>query len=211
METPPNWFEDIYAASTAEGDGVPWARMAPSAEMMTWLDHAQLRGDGLSALVVGCGLGDDAEELARRGFAVTAFDVSATAIALCGERFPASRVAYQVAELFSAPPAWQGAFDLICEHRTVQSLPPDWQDRGMAAIAAFARPGGGRILAIADMRPEGAEKTGPPWRLRPEELSGFRTAGLHEESFMHEPLRTRGGRSRVTAVYTRPDPRLQTQ
>lgn len=45
-------------------------------------------GEGLSAVVVGCGLGDDAEALAAAGFAVTAFDVSGSAIAWAKERFP---------------------------------------------------------------------------------------------------------------------------
>jgi 2-polyprenyl-3-methyl-5-hydroxy-6-metoxy-1,4-benzoquinol methylase len=88
MDTPPNWFENVYADSDTTGAGVPWARMEPSAELVAWLDREQVRGDGLRALVVGCGLGDDAQELDRRGFQVTAFDVSDTAIALCHERFP---------------------------------------------------------------------------------------------------------------------------
>ena len=42
----------------------------------------------------GCGMGDDAIELERLGFVVTAFDVSHTAIKLCKERFPQSKVSF---------------------------------------------------------------------------------------------------------------------
>ncbi len=204
LQTPDNWFEDVYAASDDAGTGVPWARMAPGAELVAWLDANLPRGDGGSAVVVGCGLGDDAEELARRDFAVTAFDVAASAIALCRQRFPDSTVDYRVAELFAPPAAWLGAFDLVCEHRTVQSLPPDWQDCGMAAIARLARPGG-RVVAIVDFRPEGAEKTGPPWRLRPEELAGFAAAGLRTVSCEEHAVPDGDGRSRATVVYERPE------
>lgn len=201
---PDNWFEDVYAASDDAGTGVPWARMAPGAELVAWLDGNLPRGDDRSAVVVGCGLGDDAEELARRGFAVTAFDVAASAIALCRQRFPGSVVDYRVAELFDPPAAWSGAFDLVCEHRTVQSLPPDWQDRGMAAIARLARPGGS-VLVVVDLRPDGAPKEGPPWRLRPEELAGFPAAGLQLMTYEEHPVPEGDGRTRATVHYQRPE------
>lgn len=202
--TPHNWFEDVYAASDQAGTGVPWARLAPGAELVAWLDAQGSQGPGRTAVVVGCGLGDDAEELARRGFTVTAFDVAASAIALCRQRFPRSAVDYQVAELFAPPAAWLGAFDLVCEHRTVQSLEPAWQDRGMAAIARLARPGG-EVVAVVDLRPEGAPREGPPWRLRPEELAGFLAAGLREVSYEDHPVPNGDGRHRATVHYLRPE------
>ena len=45
-----------------------------------WLNENTLVGVGKSALVIGCGMGDDAIELEALGFRVTAFDVSETAI-----------------------------------------------------------------------------------------------------------------------------------
>jgi len=203
-EGPENWFEDVYAASDSGGRGVPWARMVPAPEMVRWLDRNPEAAAGApAALVVGCGLGDDAEELARRGFRVTAFDVAGTAVALCRERFPGSTVDYRVAELFATPAGWRRAFPFVLEHRTVQSLPPPWQARAMAAVAEFVAPGG-RTLVIADMRPVGTAPDGPPWRLRPRELAGFTEAGLQEVSFSERTVRHSGGRTRVTAVYERP-------
>ena len=97
---------------------------------MLWLDSPDWPGDcparhadGGEALVIGCGLGDDAEELARRGYAVTAFDISPTAIARCRERFPQSPVHYRVADVPRLPGEWQGRFGLAVEINTIQSLP----------------------------------------------------------------------------------------
>src|SRR5256885_5638326 len=74
------WFEPLYA-SAAEGTAtVPWDRDYPNPMLVGWADAAELDGAGRAALVVGCGYGRDAEYLATRGFAVTAFDVSASAI-----------------------------------------------------------------------------------------------------------------------------------
>src|ERR1700724_1465540 len=75
-------FEEIYVQAGQDFTAVPWAALAPH-----------------PALVVGCGLGDDAEEAARRGYQVTAFDLSPTAIGHCRDRFPGSAVDYQVADL----------------------------------------------------------------------------------------------------------------
>lgn len=93
-------FEEIYARAGDDLTSVPWARFAPHPLLVMWLDSAGSPGlpasrsfAGCEALVVGCGLGDDAEELARRGYAVTAFDVSPTAITRCRERFPGRRSA----------------------------------------------------------------------------------------------------------------------
>lgn len=136
-------FEEIYARAGDDLASVPWARLAPHPLLVMWLDSLDSAGVctsgpsavGGEALVVGCGLGDDAEELARRGYAVTAFDVSPTAIARCRERFPRSPVCYRDADVLNPPGEWRGRFGLVVEINTIQSLPR--ADR-LAAIAAIA-------------------------------------------------------------------------
>jgi SAM-dependent methyltransferase len=93
------------------------------------LDPAVMR----RALVVGCGYGDDAQWLAARGCAVTAFDISPTAVAAARARFPASPVDYQAADLLSLPAAWAAEpFDLVVEAYTLQILPPGSPERAAA-------------------------------------------------------------------------------
>ena len=89
---PLGWFEQVYAQADGNEKNVPWADMTVNPRLASWLRRKNLSGAGRTALVVGCGLGDDAEKLASLGFSVVAFDVSATAIAWCRRRFPHSAV-----------------------------------------------------------------------------------------------------------------------
>jgi SAM-dependent methyltransferase len=135
------------------------------------------------ALVVGCGLGDDAELLARLGYAVVAFDYSPTAIGRARERFPESQVDYVVADLLDPPAEWSRAFDLVVEVFTVQSLPPDVRATAIANIAGFTA---GRLLVVAT---KGEPIDGPPWPLTREQIESF--------PLTLESLETPGGRWRA--------------
>lgn len=180
-------FEDIYAEAGQDLAAIPWAALEPHPALVAWLDAEP---GGATALVIGAGLGDDAEALARRGLAVTAFDVSPTAIARCRERFPGSAVDYRVADLFALPAAWAGAFDVVVEIRTIQSLPPGTRAAAVAAIAGTVAPGGRAFvhcLARAEDEPAGTR----PWPVAPSELAGFGAAGLRETS-RHETRGTMG-------------------
>ena len=175
-----SWFDRLYTLADGESRTIPWADLVPGPEMVDWLDaHPDLSG---GALVVGCGLGDDAEDLAGRGLDVTAFDVSSEAIAWCRRRFPGSSVDYVVADLFDQPAAWSGAFDLVIELRTVQSLPLNLRDEALAAVADPVAPGG-TLLVVAWGRPDGTEMGGPPWPVSREELAFLEQAGLEEVAF----------------------------
>ncbi|MEM9927002.1 MAG: class I SAM-dependent methyltransferase [Cyanobacteria bacterium P01_D01_bin.50] len=118
-----NWFDNIYIKAQGDSNQVPWANMTASAYLKDWLNQNTEFEKNLKALVVGCGLGDDAEALAEKGFKVTAFDISPTAIDWCKQRFPNSSVNYVVADLFDVNPEWQRNFDFVFEARTIQSLP----------------------------------------------------------------------------------------
>jgi SAM-dependent methyltransferase len=171
------WFEDLYAQAQGDYRRVPWAHMSPRKEVVEWAMQKQPDGRGRSALVIGCGLGDDAELLAGLHYTVTAFDVSKTAIEWCRQRFPDSSVDYQVADLFEPPQEWLGAFDLVLEVYIVQALPPEMRQATVEAVAAFVAPGG-RLLAIGRGLDACPNRGGPPWPLFPEELALFEAAGL---------------------------------
>jgi SAM-dependent methyltransferase len=179
-------FEEMYAAAGEDLAAVPWAGLRPRPELVEWLD-GDGAGLGGTALVIGCGYGDDAEELARRGFAVSAFDSAPTAIARARERFPESAVDYRVVDLFDLPAEWGGGFDLVVEIRTLQSLPIEERAAAPAAVAATVTPGGRLwlfVLGRATHVPGGTR----PWPLVPDELAGLERAGLEWESRRDQPL-----------------------
>ncbi|HSG80555.1 MAG TPA: class I SAM-dependent methyltransferase [Acidimicrobiia bacterium] len=187
------WFDRLYDAAERNALAVPWASETPCPELGALLEAGLTPG---RAIVVGCGLGDDAAALTQAGWATTAFDVSATAITWARERF-GEVVDWHVADLFDLPDEWIAAFDLVVEVRTVQSLPPALQARAMQAVASLVR---SRLLLVANLRPHRAIPTGPPWPLSLEELGTYEDAGLEEESIKTEGS---GPGARVVATYVR--------
>ena len=180
---PYDWFESIYARANGNGNSVPWAQLEPRPDVVQWLNRRQVDGGRQTALVIGCGLGDDAEELVRRGFEVTAFDISPTAIKWCRERFPNSTVRYQVVDLFAPPHDWSGHFDFVLEYFTIQSLPPYMHTKTIEAVARLVAPRG-TILVICTGRPVNANiGGGPPWPMPKETLDTFKACGLTEVDF----------------------------
>jgi 2-polyprenyl-3-methyl-5-hydroxy-6-metoxy-1,4-benzoquinol methylase len=109
------WFGELHATVEGDARNIQCADMEPNPGLVAWLDGRGEPATGQRALVVGCGLGDNAELLSRRGSAVTAFDVAPTAIAWCCRRSPGSSVQYVVADLLQPPEGWAAAFDLVVE------------------------------------------------------------------------------------------------
>src|ERR1700722_2781239 len=116
------WFETLYAEAEAGDSVVPWADGDPNPHLIDWAARERLNGSGERALVVGCGLGYDAEFLAGLGYAVTGFDVAPTAVERAVRENPGSPVEYVAADLLALPAAWSGAFGLVVEIYTVQPL-----------------------------------------------------------------------------------------
>jgi SAM-dependent methyltransferase len=223
------WFDRLYREAADGRAVVPWDAPTPSGG----LDSAGLgRGDGRRALVVGCGLGRDAEFVAGLGYATTAFDISPTAVRAAAARHPGSPVDYRVADLLEPPSEWAGAWDLVVESNTVQALPRSLRPRATAAVASFAAPGGTLLVlaAAADSPPGAASDSpaaaaadssspaapdspsgaapgspagdGPPWPLTAGEVAAFAGGGLREVSVERLPSERFDGRWR--ALFTRP-------
>jgi hypothetical protein len=176
------WFEELYQGAGGLWTSIPWANLAPNPYLLEWLDSSEASACERACLVVGCGLGDDAEALSASGFSVVAFDVSPTAIGGCRSRFPASRVEYVVADLLAPPSEWAGRFDLVFEANTLQVLPSGARAVAVRALASVVSLQG-RLLVLC----RGREPTEPegqlPWPLTREELSAFREHGLIELAF----------------------------
>lgn len=172
-----DWFEVLYAEGAAEEADIPWADFEPNPNLVEWLDQTSLSPRDTRALKVGCGLGDDVEELADRGFDVTAFDISPTAIEWCRERFPDSEATYLVSDLFAAPRQWIRAFDFVLESYTLQVLPPKKRRRALPIIADFVGPSGTLLVICRGRDPEEPEGE-LPWPLPKDTLLQFEDNGL---------------------------------
>jgi len=165
---PNAWFDRLYGEGVAGRISMPWDRDAPHPLLSDWAEGLQeggLRGDGLRALVVGCGLGADAEYLATLGFATTAFDLSPNAVATARSRHPESVVDYRVADLLSPPAEWAATFDLVVEIFTIQAMPDPPRSQAIPSITGFVAPGG-TLFAVA-FRADGDvdDTNGPPFAL----------------------------------------------
>lgn len=174
------WFDALYASAEDDLERIPWAQLEPRPVVVEWLDREPPR-PGATALVIATGLGDDAEELARRGATVSAFDLSPKAIEIARRRFPGSTVDYRVADLFDLPPEWQEAFEIVVEVQTIMSIPPEHHAAAIEAVAATVAPGG-RLLVRTAVRGEHEPATGRPWALAPSELEHFAQLGMVERS-----------------------------
>lgn len=176
------WFEALYAKAGDDLSIIPWADNEVNPLLLEWLGKTGLEGRGKLAITVGCGLGEDAEELSRRGFRVTGFDISPTAISWCKRRFPQSTVAYTAADLFHHPASWNAAFDFVFESNTLQALPLDRRAEAIKQVASLVAPGGA-LLVIARGRGDDEKTEHVPWPLSRHELNAFHECGLREETF----------------------------
>lgn len=201
---PTGWFEPLYVAASGDAGKVPWADLAPNPGLVAWARRAGTTvRSGMRALVVGCGLGDDAEELARWGMQVVAFDISPTAVAWAKRRFARSAVRYESADLFDPPAIWTRAFDFVFEAYTLQSVPESTRPAAIDRVAAFVALGG-TLLIIARGRDEHEDVAGPPWPLAASELDRIERTGLEVASFEDYMDDEAPPQRRFRAQYERP-------
>jgi SAM-dependent methyltransferase len=176
------WFETLYSEAQGNLDAIPWADRGVNHWLPDWINSSQLNCQNLRVLVVGCGLGDDAEYLAGLGAKVTAFDLSQTAIDWCQQRFPNSQVNYQAVDLFTAPAEWKLGFDLVIEIYTIQALPANIRPQAIDSIGSFVAPMGKLLVVCRGRNPEDACDN-LPFPLTHAELDRFTNSGLVEASF----------------------------
>lgn len=202
---PIGWFEPLYAGAGADADQIPWAGLAPHPYVTDWLDRPVATPPGRRAVVVGCGLGDDAAELARRGYEVTAFDVAPTAVGWARRRFPDLPIDWRVEDVLAVSEELVGAFDLVVEVRTVQSLPGVVRDAAMDAIGRLAGPRGVVVVVtlVATDADAARDWEGPPWAQAPSELAVYRGSGLVRLALEHPPPDDRGSME-VRLTWQRP-------
>jgi SAM-dependent methyltransferase len=172
------WFDQLYAAGVSGRVSMPWNRTEPHPLLVEWTEARGLTGAGLKAVVVGCGLGADAEYVAGIGFDTVAFDISETAIAIARERSLGSAVDYVTADLLELPDEWLRAFDLVVEIITVQALPDPPRRQAIHNVGRLVGPGGTLFVIAAMHDDDEPDDPNPPWPLRREEVEAFADDGL---------------------------------
>jgi len=202
---PLGWFDALYKESGGDMEKIPWADMAPNRFFKAWAESTGLEGNGRTALVVGCGLGDDAKYLHDLGFKVTAFDISPTAIEWAKRVYGDTDIRFEVADLFDPPDEWvwdrqarpdgaggaydgdkppatAGGSDFVLEIYTIQPLPMELRERAIDAVASFVALGG-TLVVVTRGREDDEEVDVVPWPLSRADLARFEQNGLRETDF----------------------------
>ncbi len=86
------FFNAVYEQAAGDAAFVPWADLKAKEQLNNGLRKMTESNPhpALTAMDVACGLGDNAEALARAGYATTAFDLAGDAIDWAKKRFPES-------------------------------------------------------------------------------------------------------------------------
>jgi SAM-dependent methyltransferase len=176
------WFDALYAEAAGDNEKIPWADLEPNKYLRQWAEKVDLKGNGRTALVVGCGLGDDARFLEDSGFKVTAFDISETAINWAKRLHKDTKIDFQTADLFQTPDDWQKAFDFVLEVYTIQPLPLEMRSQVIDKIADFVADGG-ELVVVTRGREDDEEPLELPWALSRKDLSCFEKNGLTQTDF----------------------------
>jgi len=188
------WFDGLYEENKESHENIPWARQAVNPLLQSYLDEEVVHQG--KALVIGCGLGDDAMALAEVGYDVTAIDVSQTALDLAKERFPDANITFKKQDIFE----YDEAFDFVFEAFTIQSLPVEFREQMITAVANTVKVGG-KLLIVAHKREE--EFEGPPWPLTQEEVDRFKKEGLTELSQQIHTEESKISNTRFRVLYKR--------
>jgi 2-polyprenyl-3-methyl-5-hydroxy-6-metoxy-1,4-benzoquinol methylase len=182
-DDPLGWFDSIYTDAEGDHNNVFWADLEASPYLLQWLKDCSSDIKAKKAIVIGCGIGDDAEALSEEGYQVTAFDISPEAIRLCKNRYPDTKVNYLVEDLFNYPSGWKENFDLVYECNTIQVLPGRYRTQARDAMVSLLAPKG-HILVSCRSRLTGQQEDDIPLPLDRDEIDGFKQCGLKEESFL---------------------------
>jgi len=172
------WFDDLYKKNENSHENIPWARQDVNPYLQTYLDEERdFKG---KALVIGCGLADDAYALVNAGYDTLAIDISQTALDIAQKRFPDANITFKKQDIFDMPSEYFEHFDFVFEAQTIQSLPREFRSKMIQAVANCVSKDG-ELLVVAHKKQQSND--GPPWPLTQEEIDQFKEHNLKELSF----------------------------
>ena len=169
-DEPTSWCDSIYKDAKGDYTKVFWADLESNTYLLEYLKNNPIKDK--KAIVIGCGVGDDANSLSESGYKVTAFDISPTAIELCKKRYPNSKIDFLVADLFSYPKSWSKEYDLVYECNTIQILAGKYRNLAREQISSLVKENG-RLLVSCRSRLEGKQENDIPKPLDKKEINDF--------------------------------------
>ncbi|MFE5921771.1 methyltransferase domain-containing protein [Streptomyces sp. NPDC056468] len=132
-------FEDMYTGAADTPPVQPWDIGRAQPALVAVEEAGLITG---SVLDVGCGLGDNAAFLASRGHAVTAVDVSATAVTEARRRAGAKGVEVEfVVGDATRLQGFEGRFDTVVDSACFHALAEDERQRYLTVLHDACRPG----------------------------------------------------------------------
>lgn len=137
-------WEDVYRHARPEE--LPWFTAQLDDDFERALARYRILPRGGPALDLGTGPGTAAIELARRGFAVTALDVSPSAIRMARKRAGdlGARIEWVAADFFHR--SWDVRFQLVYDRGLYHTLSPPLRHQYPERIAQWLKPHGYLII-----------------------------------------------------------------
>ena len=159
---PLSWFEELYCSSQRDRRMIPWDWMEPHPFLVEWIEENKHTG---RALVVGSGLGEDAAFLYEKGWKVTAFDVSESAVEWASQLHKGKEIDWSVGDLVQPEERWKGAFDLVLEVHILQAIPEEIRKSAYRNLSPLLDRHG--LLMCIGRLANGLEEENdaPPWPL----------------------------------------------
>jgi 2-polyprenyl-3-methyl-5-hydroxy-6-metoxy-1,4-benzoquinol methylase len=167
----PRW-EEIYRERPVES--MPWFNPELDDDLRKALDELEVHHG--TALDIGTGPGTQAMELARRGFSVTATDISAEAIRLAGEKGEAQNlhVAWVVDNILDT--GLDRKFDIIFDRGCFHVLAPEQREKYVQVVSGLLNARGYLFLKCFSRLQPGEQG---PYRFTPDQVEEIFGARLH--------------------------------
>src|SRR5262247_2082867 len=158
----PHW-EELY--QEREVESMPWFNPELDEDLENALDELGLRGG--SALDLGTGPGTQAIHLARRGFAVTATDISEAAIRLASEKAQKEGLEIKWEQDDILDTRLDGQFDLIFDRGLFHVLAPERRGDYVRIVSGMLKTGGYLFLKRFSRLQPGEQG---PYRFTPKQI-----------------------------------------